>query len=164
MINKEKTIWIIAVIAIIIITTIVIFMVIKGSRTVETVNSNTLQNENVENEVEEVKNEINMIENNVLLEENNVKQEDTTSTETKQEQTSTEEITREEVETIKSNDEKAIEIAKKDWGKDSKVVFVNDGMSKSTGRYIVAVRDATTRNAICYYHIDVNTGEFKVEN
>ena len=47
---------------------------------------------------------------------------------------------------------------------DYEIVFVNDGMSKSTGRYIVAVRDATTRNAICYYHIDVNTGEFKVEN
>ena len=160
MINKEKTIWIIAVIAIIIITTIVIFMVIKGSKTVETVNSNTLQNENVENEVEEVKNEINMIENNVLLEENNVKQEDTTSTETKQEQTSTEEITREEVETIKSNDEKAIEIAKKDWGNANNVEFSVEGMD-GNGNYIVAVRDSKTTQALAFYTVNLENETFK---
>jgi len=159
--NKEKILILLIVITIVIISSLLIYMIINKNKTVETLNYNTVENEIINNIVEEKENEI---ENKVIIEENNVELENTNSTEINELQASSEEITKEEVETIKTNDEKAIEIAKKHWGEDSKVVFVNDGTSKSTGRYIVAVRDAATRNAICYYHIDVNTGEFKVEN
>lgn len=150
--NKEKILILLIVITIAIISSLLIYMIVnKNNKIAETLNYNTMENENE-------------IDNKVIIEENNVEVEKANSTEINEQQASSEEITKEEVETIKTNDEKAIEIAKKHWGEDSKVVFVNDGTSKSTGRYIVAVRDAATRNAICYYHIDVNTGEFKVEN
>lgn len=159
--NKDKIILFLVIITIVVISSLLIFMIVSKNKTTDTLNYNTVENEIINNIVEEKENEI---EENVITEENNVEQENTNSTQINEQQASSEEITKEEVETIKTNDEKAIEIARKDWGEDSKVVFVNDGTSKSTGRYIVAVRDATTRNAICYYHIDVNTGEFKVEN
>lgn len=165
--KKEKIFWIISVVLVIIITSFIMYIIIHKNRTQETVNSNTIQNEvDVSNEVNEEHNEIenNIVEENNEIEENIIEPDDVEEPEKEEIQTNTEEITKEEVENLKSNEEKAIEIAKKDWGEDSKVVFVNDGISRTTGRYIVAVRDAKTRNAICYYHIDINTGEFKVEN
>ncbi len=164
--NKEKILWCVAIIIIIILIVIMIFVFTRKNRAVETMNSNT--SENLVNDINNVENEINEIQNNVqndiLIEENIIEPEIVTPTEPSPEDNDSEEISKEEIQQTKSNEEKAIEIAKKDWGEDSTVVFINDGVSKSTGKYIVAVRSASTRNAICYYHIDINTEEFDVKN
>ena len=158
--NKKRLFMFFIIITIAIISSCLICLIINKTKTTETFSENIIKNEIVNNIIEEKDDKI---ENNIIDEENNI-EEDTNSINIKEQQPNSEEITKEEVESMKTNEEKAIEIAKKNWGEDSKVVFVNDGVSKSTGRYIVAVRNAATRNAICYYHIDINTGEFNVEN
>lgn len=59
-----------------------------------------------------------------------------------------------------TDEEKAIEIAKKEYGDIENVKFGVEGI-QADGRYIVSVRDSNTTEALVYYTIDVRTGNFE---
>ena len=63
-------------------------------------------------------------------------------------------------ESPKTEEEKAIEIAKKDYGNAENVKFSVEGI-QADGRYIVSVRDSSTTEALVYYTIQVSSGEFE---
>jgi len=123
--------------------------IIKNENTVETsknYNNETNKNVIVNNTKNEVSNEIsnetkNEIENTEI--ENNVK-EDETNINTEEKEGGNEE----------ENKEKAIEIAKKDWGEDDSVSFKFDRID-SNGNYIIVVREKATTNALRWYTVDV---------
>ncbi len=56
---------------------------------------------------------------------------------------------------------KAITIVKQNWGEDNSVYFRCDGKTNS-GRYIISVRDRNTTNALNYYEVDPETGNFDI--
>ena len=62
----------------------------------------------------------------------------------------------------KNNEEKALSLAKKEWGEDTSVYFTNEG--KKDIYYIVAVRSKETTAAITYYkiHTDLETIEVDI--
>lgn len=62
-------------------------------------------------------------------------------------------------ETPKTEEEKAIEIVKKDMGVSDEIKFEIEGKD-SKGRIIVAVRNIQTTEALQFYHVDVSTGTF----
>lgn len=118
--------------------------------------------------VENIEPEQNIITENVVeidgnnIEENSVSnEEEEQSAETPQPE-DTEEISKEVIETEESNEEKAINIAKNDWGDDNSVYFSLGGKN-SEGKYIVEVREEETTYLISTYIIDVNTEKFTVE-
>ncbi len=59
-----------------------------------------------------------------------------------------------------TDEEKAIDIVKKDWGADSSVNFVVDSVNEN-GEYIVCVRNRETTVAIEWYTVNVENGTFK---
>ncbi len=61
--------------------------------------------------------------------------------------------------TTTSKEEKALKIAKNDWGEDSTVYFSNSGIDKN-GKYIVEVHDSTTTETLTWYIIDISTEKF----
>ena len=149
-----KKIYIILVI-IVIIAGIVIGINIKDDNTKETIsenheNKNEQENSNIENKT--INNNI----ENKQEEIKNIVENDVTN--------NTEEIPEQkEEETLPKTDlEKAIDIVKKDWGEDSSVYFAQDGQTQ-TGEYIICVRDAQTTNALAWYTVNVDTGEFEKE-
>lgn len=118
---------------------------------------NNITEENIVNEVKneieksvitESKNEVvnNTIENNIV-EENN--------TETEIEDT-------EVIEKNISDKQKALEIAENNWGSDDTIYFDYDG-TNSNGDHMVCVRDKNTTQALYWYKINVETGEFTIE-
>lgn len=60
----------------------------------------------------------------------------------------------------KTDLEKAIDIVKEDWGEDNSVKFAHDGQN-SKGEYIICVREKSTTNALAWYTVNVETGEFR---
>ena len=63
-------------------------------------------------------------------------------------------------ESPQTDEEKAIDIAKKDYGSTEKVKFGVEGI-QADGKYIVSVRDSSTTEALIYYTVDVITGNFE---
>ena len=73
------------------------------------------------------------------------------------------EVDKEVIEKIESNEEKAIRIAKEDWGEDETVKFdLEENIRDSKGRYIVNVRDVETTHPLRIYYIDVETEIFEI--
>lgn len=62
-------------------------------------------------------------------------------------------------ESPKSSEEKAIIIVKNDWGNSSSVKISVDGINEN-GKYIVAVRDINTTEALAFYTVDISTETF----
>lgn len=155
--EKKKLILISGVIVIILI--IIALLIIK----LVSLRKNKTDLETVEN----IEPEQNIITENVVeidgnnIEENSVSNEEEQSAETPQPE-DTEEISKEVIETEESNEEKAINIAKNDWGDDNSVYFSLGGKN-SEGKYIVEVREEETTYLISTYIIDVNTEKFTVE-
>lgn len=104
----------------------------------------------------------NVIENNTIVEKNevvnNTENNTTTNTATNTVTNNTSEET-----SVTNPEEKAIQIAKKDWGEDSLVYFSYDGIDGATGNYIVGVRDRENTYIKCWYYVDVKSGEFTVK-
>lgn len=150
----RKGIWIFIIILIIVIGVI---CGIAFSQSEKTVPSAKLQNieENVttNNETNVTEIEQNIIEDNV--EENTIvnnEQSDTTNTST--------ETTNEEP---KTDAEKAIQIAKKDFGNTSEIqenIEYNVEGVDENGRYIVTVRKTTTTEALAFYFVNVSDSTF----
>lgn len=65
-------------------------------------------------------------------------------------------------ETPKTDDEKAIEIVKKDYGARENIKFTVEG-TDSNGRIVVVVSNTNTTAAIAFYHVDISTGTFTKE-
>lgn len=159
--KNKKNIILICIIGVLIVLGIIVAIIIskKNHKTVETFNNNITTNENIENtnvENTNTENALNENKNNIV--EKNV----TTSNNTKKDENNSEEANIDEIERQKTNEEKAIEIAKNDWGEDSSVDFVNEN-KRNDGKYQVAVRKKDTRNAVGYYYIDVTNKSFEKE-
>lgn len=71
------------------------------------------------------------------------------------------EVDKETIQKQETDKEKAINIAKKDWGTDNSVYFSYEGTSN--GKSIVSVRSNDTTRALRYYYINVNNGSFDIE-
>lgn len=112
--------------------------------------------ENINNVVEnEVQNTV--IEQNEVVDEQNKKEEpiEDNQTSSKTELSANNES---EVESI-DDEQKAIEIVKKDWGITDGVIYTCESIN-SNGNYVISVREATTRNAMAWYTVNPKTGEF----
>lgn len=113
--------------------------------------------------VEEVNNVVeNKVENTVVNENEVVESESTKKEEPKTvKEPAKQEIKSNNESEVESEDDeqKAINIVKKDWGSDEGVVFTLESIS-SNGNYIISVRDTESRNAVAWYTVNPKTGEF----
>lgn len=165
---KDKKRLIIVIAAMVIILAITVLLVIK----LVSINKNK-ENEIVEenNNIEIENNELeeNAIENSVNEEVNNVENNGSQSGievngETNQNTPVADpeqEVDKQTIQKQETDKEKAINIAKKDWGTDSSVYFSFEGTSN--GKSIVSVRSNDTTRALRYYYINVNNGSFEIE-
>jgi len=64
------------------------------------------------------------------------------------------------MEKIESNEEKAINIAKKHYGESTSVYFSFEGIQN--GKYKVSVRESSTTRTIREYYINIETGKFEI--
>lgn len=116
-----------------------------------TVQENILENNEINNEVDNTVNEIIPEKNESAVNENITQ--NTPIADAQQE------VDKETIEKYESDREKAIRIAKEDWGEDSTVSFDVENSKDNQGRHIVNVRDEA-RRVIAIYKIDINTGNF----
>lgn len=101
-------------------------------------------NKNISNNTEKKENKVN---NNV----NNTNEEN----KTKEEQNN---IASENKNTGATNEEKAINIVKQNWGNSDGVYFTTMGID-ADGRYIVTVNDSTTTAIFATFAVNIETGE-----
>ena len=166
----------------IIIFIVVIVVVLLPVYLLNAVNRKIEERENIVNEVSENKIETKNEEKNEIAEnkitsentskeentntatntvENTIANDNTTSNTTTNTNTNT---TAHETTSVKNPSEKAIQIAKEDWGEDDNTVYFSyDGIDGTTGNYIIGVRDSSTTYIKCWYYVDVKTGEFSVK-
>lgn len=146
---KKSTYGIIGIIVILMIAVICVFVFtgnnkkensIKNNTNIANEESNAKQNEELNEQVNEV---INNETSNELVEN---KVENTTSTEKFEGSPKTEE-------------EKAIDIAKKDFGTKNNVTFSIEGID-GNGNYIVVVRNPKTTEALAFYNVNVRSQTF----
>ncbi len=171
--NKGKMIIILVLIIILIIVTINLTkklisimtskepdnIMVKIDNTIENHLNKNVQENNTANTIEE--NTINnTVENNNISNENNSTANQNVvnnSGATIKEQ----EVDKETIEKEESSQEKAINIAKNDWGEDSTVYFSYEGIDN--GKYIVYVRDNETTRVLRIYTIDIASGTFTMQ-
>ncbi len=109
---------------------------------------NETENNVIENSTTENKQEVNEVENKV--------------NENTESNTQTTDKTEVMQESGANNEEKAINIVKKDWGTTVGVYFVTMGIDAS-GKYIVTVNDSNTTGTLAWYSVDVTTGKFSIQ-
>lgn len=122
----------------------------KIQNKVENKIENVVANNTVENKI------VNEIKNNTI--ENKTQENITHIHENEPIEDPEQEVDMSTIQKQESNQEKAIEIAKKAWGEDSNVEFTFDHIDEN-GRYIVFVRDIETTRQIDLYTIDVEAGK-----
>lgn len=166
--NKNIKTILLIVLVIIVIAVIAIFgsnIVNKNENVNETQNSINETNQNMKIEVNETENNVvnetqnntteNEVENKQV--ENNIENNNTTTQNV---------VTNETTEVLQnngaSNEEKAINIVKSDWGTTENVYFVTMGIDAS-GKYIVTVNDSSTTATLAWYLVDVVTGKFNIQ-
>lgn len=167
--NKGKMIIILVLMIILIVVTVILTnklisimtskepddIMVKIDNTIENHLNNTAQENNTANVIEE--NTINnTINNNIVNENNNTLNQNVVNNIIKEQ-----EVDKETIEKEVNSKEKAIDIAKNDWGEDSSVYFSYEGIDN--GKYIVYVRDNETTRVLRIYTIDVNSGAFTVQ-
>lgn len=164
--NKKLIIAISAMAIILVITVLLVIKLVsinknKGNEIVEE-NNNNIGIDNKEPEENAIENSVNEEVNNV---ENNESQVGTEINSGANQSTPVadpeQEIDKETIQKQETDKEKAINIAKKDWGTDSTVYFSFEGTSN--GKSIVSVRSNDTTRALRYYYINVNNGSFEIE-
>lgn len=104
----------------------------------------TIQNEQINEQVNEAM--TNEVVNETINEIVSNEVENTVSSETFQE-------------SPKTAEEKAIDIAKKDWGESNNAEFSVEGID-GNGNYIVAVRNSQTTEALAFYTVNVTSKTF----
>ena len=158
--NPKKKIIILTSFAIAIILIILLISTNKkdNSENNEINNVNEIRNVIQENIIEnsEITNEIENTVNEVIPEENDeeeiIKDEQIADPE--------QEVDKETMEKIESDEEKAINIAKKHYGESASVYFSFEGIQN--GKYKVSVRDSATTRTIREYYINIETGKFEI--
>ena len=160
MVNKKLVI-IVTIIAIIVVAGIVYF-----SLNIEAQDKYTFSEQNVENQAQ------NNVKNNTVIEENSTKEEvsdeekedDKSKKEDKQEveenkasepETNEEDVKKEEPQKLDGKD-KAIELAKKEWGENDNTVYYYVEEQVSDNVYIISVRDNSTTQDLLTYKVNVN--------
>lgn len=169
--NKKVLMYIIAVVLIVIVAVLIGFAISKEGNNNQAIptDSNTLEEKN---DVVNNTSINNVVENNVINEVNNVISNEVTgeveneiSTEVENEEqdnNNSEEIDKDSLAKIEDEEERAIEIVKRDWGEDSKVYFYLDGKIKD-GKCTVCVKSVETTNTLYEYKVDVNNMTFEKE-
>ena len=163
--NKKKKVIILSVIAVILFALIVILSIkllkpksVKDNKE----NENIVANETTENVIEEnIANE-NVI-NEIIEEKEENKKEETKVYKSDNTPVAdpTQEIDKQTFQKEKSNEEKAVEIVKNDWGNDSKVRITYTGTKDDNGIYYVQVIKDTY--LVKMYKVNVANGTFETE-
>lgn len=112
--------------------------------------NNTIENNIIENNLEE-----NNLENNIVENENqNIEPEETIEPEKQN-------VSPNNDSELESNndEEKVIEIVKKDWGSSDGVYFKIQAID-SNGNYVVSVNNSETTASLAWYTVNPKTGEF----
>ena len=136
----------------IVVIIIIILICIFASSSDNTSENNIIKNETKMNEIVKNNNIVNQVNDVVVNEVTNEITNETIINETEN-NVSTEKFE----ESPKTAEEKAVAIAKKDWG-DNDANFSVEGMD-GNGNYIVAVRDSNTV-ALAFYTVNVTDGTF----
>lgn len=172
--NKGKVIIIFILIIILMIVTVILTnklisimtakepddIVVKIDNTIENHLQNTIQENNVVNKIEE--NIINnTVENNNISNENNSTANQNVVNNSSATTVKEQEVDKETIEKEESSQEKAINIAKNDWGEDSNVYFSYERIDD--GKYIVYVRNNETTRVLRIYKIDITSGTFTMQ-
>ena len=143
--NKKKVVLII-ILLILVIATLIYFKTIKLDGKDNSINENTIENNTIDNN--KLENEIDNKNETVSVNaSNNEKIADPNQ-----------EIDKNEMQKQESNQEKAINIAKEEWGNDNSVEFTFDHIDDK-GRYIIFIRDINTTRQIDEYIVDINLGK-----
>lgn len=166
--NKNIKTILLIVLVIIVIAVIAIFgsnIVNKNENVNETQNSINETNQNMKIEVNETENNVvNETQNNTT--ENEVENKQVENNIENNNATTQNVVTNETTEVLQndgaSNEEKAINIVKSDWGTTENVYFVTMGIDAS-GKYIVTVNDSSTTATLAWYLVDVVTGKFNIQ-
>lgn len=58
--------------------------------------------------------------------------------------------------------QKAIDLVKKDWGKDDSVYFYLDE-EMGNGKYVVSVRNKTTTSVVVWYNVDLKNNKVEIQ-
>lgn len=117
---------------------------------------NTVENQFVVNDI--TNSAIENVMNN-YIEENIVNTENTT----KNESIKYENVQKSSEVTDSSDDKnKAIQLVKKDWGKDDSVYFYVDE-EKGNGKYVVSVRNKETTSVVVWYNVDINSNKVEMQ-
>ena len=151
-----KTWAVIAVVAVIVIgITIGVFAINNNSKTDKqnVANANVITNTVTNTIVNEIN--VNVIANTIVEKNTNTTAENVTKNET----TTTETFT----ETPKTMQEKAILIAKNNYGEGKNIEFSVVQIDDGKGRVVVLVTDANTTQALAYYHVDVENNTFEIQ-
>lgn len=155
--EKNKVILAIMVIAILVILIILLSIKLVNKHiTIPTMQSNSKQKIENSKENDIVQEEINNINTNEQLNntiQNNVIQNTMQNNSVNADNVNTEE---------ERNEQKAINIAKQNWGEDDTVSFSLDTVDDK-GRYIICVRDKQTTRALYWYTIDIESGTVTIE-
>jgi len=155
MVNKKLVI-IVTIIAIIVVVGIVYFSLNRETNGDEY----TFSEQTVENQVK------NDIDENILVEENTVKEDevkeeekqDVKNEENKVSEPEANEVKEEKKEEVQKLDgkDKAIELAKKEWGENDNTVYYYVEEQVSDNVYIISVRDQSTTQDLLTYKVNVN--------
>lgn len=160
MVNKKLVI-IVTIIAIIVVAGIVYFSINREAQ-----DQYTFSEQNVENQVK------NDVESNTILEENSnkedvseeKKEDDKSEKEDKQEveenkvsESETNEKEQEKKEELQKSDgkDRAIELAKKEWGENDTTVYYYVEEQDSDNVYIISVRDQATTQGLLTYKVNI---------
>lgn len=154
--NKNIKTILLIVLVIIVIAVIAIFggnILNKNENVNETQNSINETNQNMQIEVNETENNVvNETQNNTT--ENEVENKQVENNIENNNATTQNVVTNETTEVLQndgaSNEEKAINIVKSDWGTTENVYFVTMGIDAS-GKYIVTVNDSSTTATLAWY-------------
>lgn len=118
------------------------------------------QHDDSENEM----NEDNDVEGNIS-EDNNIANEiaNTAENTATSENTSTSNISSAPaIPAVTDQKQKAIELVKKEWGKDDTVDYVFDYINEN-GEYVVAVKDRASATVKCYFRVNLKTGAVELD-
>lgn len=152
--DKKKLVIVILVLVLLIVSAVLLTIKLFNleNETVKTTTENVIENSTINNTIQnEVSNNVvnNTVQNNV----NNVVQNETNNTTMNNKQ---EEVKQE----AQTNEEKAVAIVEKIW-KNEKNVYCSFEEINSEGKYIVRVTKET--RVLCWYTIDIETGEYTVK-
>ena len=140
----KRGVWIIIIIAIIVIGVIFGMSMSKNDKQNVQAYNNAIEKNKITNT--EVSNEVNEIKENVTQNEIDENTANEVNTETFEEQPKTEQ-------------EKAVQIVERDYGKNANVKFSIEGIDEK-GRQIVVVRNIQTTEALAFYFVNVSYSTF----